>query len=78
VRPGQRSERTGASFFARALVYTILGAALVMQGCASGSSSSKKKTILLDTVYNDQDLGKEVSKEIEAEMGLYHSPGLEE
>ena len=35
-----------------------------------------RKTILLSTVYDDQRVGDEVAKEIEAEMGLYESPEL--
>jgi predicted Zn-dependent protease len=49
--------------------------------CSSDLQSAErrakaKKTILLSTAYDDERVGDDVAKEIEAEMGLYESPEL--
>ena len=67
---------------ARLVSVLSLCAAVALAGCAGSPSgtrkSKKKKTILLDTVYNDQELGEDAAKDVEAEMGIYEAPELTE
>lgn len=56
----------------------MLCLALAPPACngTGGGGVPRKKTILLDTVYQDQVLGEDTAKELEAEMGVYESPAL--
>jgi predicted Zn-dependent protease len=65
----------------RRRLFSACGLLALAFGCANDLQSAEraardKKTILLSTVYDDERVGEDVAKEIEAEMGIYESPEL--
>ena len=61
---------------ARAVALTAL---VAVAGCAStsGSKGKPERTVILATVYDDAHVGREVSEDVESQMGVLEDPALQ-